>query len=113
MDGRGRCMGVVTVAQSGGFILFEQGTYIQPDLAMIGGLTPCLEVARQAAARGITVAPHFLPGLFVHLNEAFPGKLFLEDFPLIESAFEGWPEINPNSQIGITDGAGHGLKLRD
>lgn len=87
-------------------------SYLQPDLAMAGGLTPCLEAARLAAAAGVTVAPHFLPGLFVHLNGAFGGSLLLEDFPLIEEAFEGWPRIDNRGMIAPLKGPGHGLRIR-
>jgi L-alanine-DL-glutamate epimerase-like enolase superfamily enzyme len=84
---------------------------IQPDLAMAGGLTPCLEVARIAAAKGVTVAPHFLPGLFVHLSGAFNGQLLLEEFPIIEDVFEGWPKRGGDGMLRPRDCAGHGLEL--
>ena len=86
---------------------------IQPDLAMAGGLTPCLEVARMAASKGVTVAPHFLPGLFVQLSGAFEGQLLLEEFPIVEDAFEGWPERNSDGTLQPRDCAGHGLSLKD
>jgi len=95
-------------------VCLEDGiaTVIQPDLAMIGGLTPCLEVARMAAAKGATVAPHFLPGLFVHLAGAFDGQLLLEEFPIVEDAFEGWPERDKDGTLKARDCAGHGLVLK-
>jgi aspartate kinase len=43
---------------------------------------------------GVEVSPHFLPGLFVHLAAALPGLRWLEDFPLLEPLFEGWPHID-------------------
>lgn len=86
--------------------------YVQPDLAFAGGLTPCLEVAQAAAHHGIVVAPHFLPGLFAHLSGAFDGQLLLEEFPLIESAFDGWPQMTPAGTIAPSESRGHGLTLR-
>ncbi|MGE0563512.1 MAG: enolase C-terminal domain-like protein [Pseudolabrys sp.] len=86
--------------------------YIQPDLAMAGGLTPALAVARHAARHGVTVAPHFLPGLFVHLAGAFGGDLLLEEFPLIESAFEGWPAVARDGTMTPPQTVGHGLRLK-
>ena len=62
---------------------------IQPDLAMARGLTPCLDVARSAGAFGVVIAPHFLPGLFVHFAGLATSGLWIEDFPLLEEAFEG------------------------
>lgn len=87
-------------------------SYLQPDLAMGGGLTPCREAARLAAAAGVIVAPHFLPGLFVHLNGTFGGSLLLEDFPLIEEVFEGWPPIDDQGMIAPLKEPGHGLRIR-
>lgn len=85
---------------------------IQPDLAMAGGLTPCLEVARMAAERGVVVAPHFLPGLFVHLSGAFAGELLLEEFPIVEDAFEGWPQRSADGLLRPRSEPGHGLVLK-
>jgi len=83
---------------------------IQPDLAMAGGLTPCLAVARLAPAFGAAVAPHFLPGLFVQLAAAAPALRWLEDFPLLESAFEGWPEREAGA-LTMGQAPGHGLTV--
>jgi len=83
---------------------------IQPDLALIGGLTPALETARLAAAFGVNVAPHFLPGLFVHLASASPNVSWLEDFPLLEPLFEGWPVMRGGC-LEVGAAAGHGLSL--
>ena len=84
---------------------------IQPDLAMIGGLTEALRVARIAEATGTEVMPHFLPGLFVHLAAAAPSLTWLEEFPLLEPLFTGWPEIAPDGMMAPRDVAGHGLTL--
>ena len=85
---------------------------IQPDLAMAGGLTPCLEVAHMAALKGVTVAPHFLPGLFVHLAGTFNGVLLLEEFPIVEDAFEGWPDRENDGTLRARPCPGHGLSLK-
>jgi len=85
---------------------------IQPDLAMIGGLTPALEVSRVAHAFGIEVSPHFLPGLFVHLGYACPNMTWLEDFPLLEPLFTGWPET-VDGNLTARNAAGHGLTLAE
>lgn len=83
---------------------------IQPDLAMIGGLTPALELSRLANAFGVEVSPHFLPGLFVHLGYACPNLTWLEDFPLLEPLFTGWPVL-ADGTLTATAAAGHGLSL--
>jgi L-alanine-DL-glutamate epimerase-like enolase superfamily enzyme len=69
-------------------------TVVQPDLAMIGGLTPIVDISIVADALGATVSPHFLPGLFVHVGAVSQSVRWLEEFPLLEQLFEGWPPID-------------------
>jgi len=85
---------------------------IQPDLAMVGGLTPALEIAALAEAFDATVAPHFLPGLFVHLAAAAPAIGWLEEFPLLEPLFSGWVELGADGAMRPGDSPGHGLTLQ-
>lgn len=84
---------------------------MQPDLAMIGGLTPSLDLAVLAEAFDVSVSPHFLPGLFVHLAAASPAVRWLEEFPLLEPMFEGLPEIAKDGTMSATAAPGHGLSL--
>lgn len=86
---------------------------VQPDLAMVGGLTEVLRVARIAQAFGVETAPHFLPGLFVHCACAVPGITWLEEFPLLEPLFSGWPELSHDGTLAMREVAGHGLLLAD
>jgi L-alanine-DL-glutamate epimerase-like enolase superfamily enzyme len=82
---------------------------IQPDLAMIGGLTESLRVARVAEALGIAVAPHFLPNLFIHLAAAAPNVTWLEDFPLLEPLFGNPAPFGPDGNLFLPSTPGHGL----
>ncbi len=84
---------------------------IQPDLAMAGGLTPALEIAVIAEAFDVSMSPHFLPGLFVHVAGVSPAVTWLEEFPLLEPLFEGWPELGANGFLEPRNVAGHGLSL--
>jgi L-alanine-DL-glutamate epimerase-like enolase superfamily enzyme len=83
---------------------------IQPDLAMIGGLTPVLDLGVLAEAMDVVVSPHFLAGLFVHVGAACPAVRWLEDFPLLEPMFEGWPEAK-EGRLAPGTAIGHGLTL--
>lgn len=85
---------------------------IQPDLAMVGGLTPVLDLAVIAEAFDVTVSPHFLPGLFVHIAAASSAVRWLEEFPLLEPLFEGWPSLENGTLTG-TGSPGHGLQLSE
>jgi L-alanine-DL-glutamate epimerase-like enolase superfamily enzyme len=84
---------------------------VQPDLAMIGGLTPTLDLALVAEAFDLVVSPHFLPGLFMHIAAASSSVRWLEDFPLLEPLFDGWPTISGGEVVAMADEAGHGLAL--
>lgn len=88
-------------------------TIIQPDLAMMGGLTECLRVARMAEACGIEVSPHFLPNLFVHLAAAAPNVTWLEDFPLLEPLFGSPETFDGTGKLTLPAVAGHGLRWAD
>jgi L-alanine-DL-glutamate epimerase-like enolase superfamily enzyme len=82
---------------------------IQPDLAMAGGLTQSLRVARLAEAFGVEVSPHFLPGLYCHLAAASPSVTRLEDFPLLEPLFANCPRYGEGGTLSISGEPGHGL----
>ena len=83
---------------------------LQPDLAMVGGMTPSLHIAQMAEALGLQVMPHFLPGLYCHLASAVPSVTMLEDFPLLEPLFDHMPVVE-NGTVVPGDAAGHGLRL--
>lgn len=85
---------------------------LQPDLAMMGGLTPCLAATRTAESFGVSVAPHFLPALFVHLAAAQPNVTWLEDFPLLEPLFDIRAKV-ADGAMTLPELPGHGLDWAD
>lgn len=95
------------------FLLDGLCAVMQPDLAMMGGLTECLRVARLAEACGVEVSPHFLPNLFVHLAAAAPNVTWLEDFPLLEPLFGSPDPFDASGTLAVPDGPGHGLAWAD
>jgi L-alanine-DL-glutamate epimerase-like enolase superfamily enzyme len=95
------------------FIADRLVSVIQPDLAMAGGLTPILQVTALAELFGVAVAPHFLPGLFVHLAAVSPAVTWLEEFPLVEPLFDGWPETTRDGMMTPREAPGHGLSLSE
>ena len=86
---------------------------VQPDLAAMGGLTECLRVMRVAEAFGMEASGHFLPGLFIHLAAAAPNLTWLEDFPLLEPLFTGWPQMSLQGTLRLPVTPGHGLALAE
>ncbi len=95
------------------FISERIAAVIQPDLAMVGGLTPVLELSALAEAFDATVSPHFLPGLFAHVAAAAPSVRWLEEFPLLEPLFDGWPVIARDGTMTASASPGHGLTLNE
>ncbi len=95
------------------FISERIASVIQPDLAMIGGLTPVLELATLAESFDAIVSPHFLPGLFAHVAAVAPALRWLEEFPLLEPLFDGWPVIDANGTMMASTASGHGLSLNE
>ncbi|MGV3635079.1 MAG: enolase C-terminal domain-like protein [Pseudorhodoplanes sp.] len=95
------------------FVSERIASVIQPDLAMVGGLTPVLEIATLAESFDAIVSPHFLPGLFAHVAAAAPALRWLEEFPLLEPLFEGWPGIDANGAMTASSAPGHGLRLAE
>lgn len=63
--------------------MMERGgiTVLQPDAAVCGGITEYRRIAATAAALGISVAPHSLHHLHIHLVASTPNALFAEYFP--------------------------------
>jgi L-alanine-DL-glutamate epimerase-like enolase superfamily enzyme len=95
------------------FVSERIASVVQPDLAMVGGLTPVLEIASLAEAFDAIVSPHFLPGLFAHVAAAAPALRWLEEFPLLEPLFEGWAGIDAGGTMIASSAPGHGLSLNE
>lgn len=103
-----------TMAAFEPYVADRLAAVLQPDLAMAGGLSPALALSQVAAFHGLSVAPHFLPGLFVHVAAASPAVTWLEDFPLLEPLFDNLPEMRTDGTMTVpADVPGHGLQLSD
>lgn len=98
-------------AEAAPYLINRWCSVIQPDLAIMGGLTECLRVSQMAEHCNVEVAPHFLPGLFIQLAMAVPGVTWLEDYPTIEPLFSLIPGVEPDGFISPPESAGHGLEL--
>jgi L-alanine-DL-glutamate epimerase-like enolase superfamily enzyme len=96
-------------AEARPFIAAGACAVVQPDLAAMGGVTECLRVAQLAEQFGVSVAPHFLPALFVHLAAAAPNVTWLEDFPLLEPLLTSPAAIDKAGRMALPAAPGHGL----
>ena len=82
---------------------------IQPDLAMMGGITEIFRVCQLAEHYNLTVSPHFLPSLFIHVAGAAPAIRWLEDFPLLEPLFDNPVTMDSEGNILPPNTPGHGI----
>jgi L-alanine-DL-glutamate epimerase-like enolase superfamily enzyme len=66
------------------YIERRAASVLMPDAPLVGGVTEWLRVAELAGAANLTVSPHFLPELHIHLAAAAETCLWVEHFPLID-----------------------------
>jgi L-alanine-DL-glutamate epimerase-like enolase superfamily enzyme len=95
------------------FLINRWCSFIQPDLAGMGGLSDCLRTAQLAEHCNVEIAPHFLPGLFIQLAAAAPHLAWLEDHPTFEALFVATPHMEPDGYMSLPAAPGHGLVLSE
>ena len=98
-----------------GAVFVKEGlcSVIQPDLAMMGGLTECWRLTQLAEHCGIDVAPHFLPSIFIHLAAASPNLTWLEHFPLLEPLFKEPRMMDDHGNMSLPETPGIGIEWAD
>ena len=85
---------------------------LQPDVARVGGITEWLRIARMAHSLGLSIAPHFLMELHIHLACATPNALFVEYIPFLERFVEKPLELK-DGLLHAPDVEGHGLRFNE
>lgn len=88
----------------------------QPNIIRVGGITPFLAIAEQAAARGIVVHPHLLPELSGLLAMCLPSETLVENVEDSSFAALGVIEDSPiefrSNRAELVDRDGLGLTIR-
>jgi len=84
---------------------------LQPDAGRVGGVTEWLRVANMAHGFNVSVAPHFLMELHVHLTCAVPNALFAEYIPFLDRFVET-PLKPRNGYLEPPSAPGHGIRFR-
>ncbi|OLS99497.1 hypothetical protein BJF90_08275 [Pseudonocardia sp. CNS-004] len=85
---------------------------LQPDAPVTGGVSEFVRIAALAEAHGLTVSPHFLPELHVHLVAAARSATWAEHFPLIDDLLG--ETLNPrDGVITLPRRPGHGMIWND
>lgn len=80
----------------------------QVDAPRIGGITPFLKAMATAENSRVSLAPHWMMELHVHLAAAFPEESWIEHFHMLEPMFEERLKIE-NGRVEVP--ARHGLGL--
>ena len=86
---------------------------LNPDVAIVGGLTEFMKICELADAFGCRIAPHLVTDLHVAIAPAIPGLLHVENFPFTEHLWLGTGAGNVRTAAGAvaSTSAGHGLDL--
>ena len=95
----------------------DAAAILQTDAAVCGGVTEFRRIAALAAGRGVTVAPHWLADLHVHLVAATPNATWVEFFPDTEvlnlmEVFQTRLQVR-DAGLAVPQEPGHGVVLDD
>lgn len=82
------------------------------DAPRIGGITPFLKAATLAEIRGMTLAPHFVMEIHLHLAAAYEHDTWVEHFEWLEPAFNERLEIRDGTLI-VPQRPGLGLSIHE
>ncbi|MDG4674818.1 mandelate racemase/muconate lactonizing enzyme family protein [Shinella sp. 838] len=86
-------------------------TFIEPDVATCGGITPWMKVARLAEAANLRVTSHGVHDLHLHLLAAIPNASFLEIHGFGLERFIRKPLIVNEGLAVAGEDLGHGIEL--
>lgn len=92
-------------------------TLLQPDTAVCGGITEWRRIAATAASLGISVSPHSMHHLNVHMVAATPNAAFVEYFPgtalLVFSLIVDRQIVVRGGRLVLPEGPGLGFDFLD
>ena len=85
--------------------------YVEPDLAVCGGVTAWMKIARMAEAAHLPVTSHGVHDLHVHLLAAVPNASYLERHGFGLERFMDTPLAIADGRAVAPDRPGHGVAL--
>ncbi|MDR2392026.1 MAG: mandelate racemase/muconate lactonizing enzyme family protein [Planctomycetota bacterium] len=89
---------------------------LQVDIARCGGFTEMLRIAAMSQAWNLSLAPHGMEHMHMHLLAAVPNGLFLERLFMFEevadSVFSN-PPVPVNGALTLPETPGHGMVLKE
>lgn len=83
--------------------------YVQPDVCRVGGITPWMNVAEQAAATGLAVSPHYIEPLHAHLARAVDNVPYIEHHSTVLDELLADPLPVEDGEIRPPARPGHGM----
>jgi L-talarate/galactarate dehydratase len=85
---------------------------LNPDVAIVGGITEFMRICELADAFGCRIAPHLVTDLHVAIAPAIPGLLHVENFPFTQHLWQrGGTAACAAALMPASTSAGHGLAL--
>jgi L-alanine-DL-glutamate epimerase-like enolase superfamily enzyme len=84
---------------------------LQPDVAIVGGVTEFMRIVELAKGFGRPIAPHLVTDLHVQLAAASPNTIYVEHFPFTDHLWEEGLEVREGTVL-VPDRPGHGLDFR-
>ena len=81
---------------------------LQADAVRVGGISEWMKVAHTAECFGLSVSPHFLMDLHVHLSAAVPHSLFVEYIPSLDLVLSDTLSLS-DGHFSPPDRPGHGI----
>jgi L-alanine-DL-glutamate epimerase-like enolase superfamily enzyme len=80
----------------------------QPDAALAGGITGCLEICQLARAYGVPVSLHSVPELHVQVATSDPNACYVEHFPILDTILAARLEA-AEGRVSAPTRPGHGM----
>ena len=81
---------------------------LQADAVRCGGITEWIKIAHMAECFGLSISPHFLMDLHVHLAAAVPHSLFVEYIPSLDLVLSDTLTLK-DGHFSPPDRPGHGI----
>jgi len=94
------------------FITAGAAQVLQPDVGQIAGTTEFLRIAGLVRDHGLSLAPHFLPELHIHLIAGMENAIALEQFPYADSFLVRGLAYEDGHAL-VPDGPGHGVEFTE
>lgn len=87
-------------------------TFVQADVPRVGGVTPFLKIMAHAERKRLSLAPHFVMEIHVHMAAAYPHATWVEHIEWLEPAFNERLEIKDGHML-LPTRPGLGFSLSD